>query len=266
MQAEVAVSRMFAAGILPSIIITGLFFGLIALWAHRNPEAMPTGESFTLKEKLSSLKSLIGFLVLFVFMLWGILSGFFSPSEGGAVGAAGALLIMIVRGKMTPKVIWGCLKDSAKTTCMIFLIIVGANYFGTMLAMTRMPAMLASALVSPDVPAFAVIWIIVVVYLILGTAIDSLPVVVILTPIFMPIVQAMGWDPIWFGIITLMCMFIGLITPPTGIPVYIMSGMTGVPLMKSFKGCLPFLILLILTLALFMYFPRLSTWLPSLVV
>jgi len=263
MMSGVSVGRMFAAGIVPSVIIIALSFILITIWAKRDPEAMPAGERFALKEKILSLKGVLGFMALFLFMLWGIFSGFFSPSEGGAVGAFGAFIIMIIRRKATFSTILRCLVDSVKTTCMIFIIMIGANYFGTLLAMTQMPRRLAQSLVSMDASSYAILWIIIGVYILLGMAVDTLPLIAILTPIFWPIVEAMHWDPVWFGVITVMCMLIGLITPPDGIPCYIMSGIAGVPLMRVFKACVPFFIMLVIVLILIIYIEPISTWLPG---
>ena len=263
MMSGVSVGKMFAAGIIPSVVVIALSFVLIVFWAKRDPEAMPAGEKFTMKEKVQSLKGVIGFLALFVFMLWGIFSGFFSPSEGGAIGAFGAFAIMVIRGKANFAIVWRCLKDSVKTTVMIFIIMVGANYFGTLLAMTQMPRKLAQAMVGMDASPYTVLWIIIAVYIALGMAVDTLPLIAILTPIFWPIVEAMHWDPVWFGVITVMCMLIGLITPPDGIPCYIMSGIANVPLMKVFKACMPFFLMLVVVLIMIIYIQPLTTWLPG---
>jgi len=263
MMTGTSVGKMFAAGIVPSIIIVALSFVIITIWARRDPEAMPRGEKFTFKEKVKSLKDIVTFMALFIFMLWGILTGFFSPSEGGSVGAFGAFLILVARRKATFPVIWRCLKDSAKTTTMIFIIMVGATYFGNMLALTMMPRALAQAMVAMDTSPFVVIWILIAVYIILGTAVDTLPLISILTPIFWPIVIAMNWDPLWFGVITVSCMLVGLITPPDGVPVYIMSGISKVPLMTVFKNCMPFFFLLVGVLTLIVYCEPLVTWFPA---
>ncbi len=265
MNSSVSVGKMFAAGIVPSVIVIGLSFVLITVWARIKPEDMPIGgETFTMQEKLRSLKGLIGFVCLFVFMLWGILTGFFSPSEGGAIGAAGAFLIMLIRRKATRANIWICLRNSIKTTCMIFILIIGAKFFGTLLASLQMPAKLAATLSSMDASPYVVLWIIVIVYILLGMVMDTLPVIMILTPIFMPLVNIMKWAPIWFGIITVMCMLIGLITPPVGLPVYIMAGISKKPLTKIFKACMPFFVMLMVLMVLIIYIQPLTTWLPNL--
>jgi len=260
--ANLSIGKMFAAGIVPAIIIVVLACVTVAIMAKRDPESMPAGEKFTLKEKLSSLKGVIAFAVLVIFMLGGIFTGFFSPSEGGAIGAAGSFILMLVRRKATPAIIWKCLKDTAKTTGMIFILMVGASNFGKMLAFTRMPHLLASSLASWEA-GFMVIWVIIFVYIILGMAIDTLPLITILTPIFIPLINVMGWDPMWFGNIMVMCMLLGLISPPDGIPCYIMSNISGQPLMKVFGACIPFFIMLVIVLVAMVFIPSLSTWLPA---
>lgn len=261
--AGVSVGDMFAAGIVPAIIVIGLSFVTVMIMARRDPEAMPAGEKFTLLERLRSLKGILGFAALFILVLGGIFSGFFSPSEGGAIGAFGSFIIMAIRRKASFANVWRSLKDSIKTTVMIFLIMIGANIFGTFLAMTQMPAVLAESLSTMGTSPYVVLWIVVAVYLVLGMCIDTLPLITILTPIFWPLVMAMGWNPLWFGVIMVMCMLIGLISPPDGIPCYIMSGIAKVPLMSVFKASLPFLIMLAGATILFVYVEPLSTWLPS---
>ena len=260
--ASLSVGKQFAAGIVPAAIVVVGACITVAIMARRDPESMPAGEKFTLREKLASLKGVIAFSVLVIAMLGGIFTGFFSPSEGGAIGAAGSFIIMLIRRKATFAIIWRCLKDTAKVTGMIFILMIGANYFGSMLALTQMPANLARSMASWE-SGFMVIWIVIFVYIILGMAIDTLPLITILTPIFFPLVIAMGWDPLWFGNIMVMCMLLGLISPPDGIPVYIMSNISKQPLMKCFGACIPFFIMLFVVMIVMVYIPSLSTWLPN---
>jgi len=260
--ASLSIGKQFAAGIVPAAIIVVLACVTVGIMARRNPEAMPAGEKFTLREKLVSLKGVIAFTLLVILMLGGIFAGIFSPSEGGSIGAAGAFIIMIFRRKANKEVIFKSLKGTAKITGMIFILMIGAEYFGTMLALSRMPTTLATSLSSWE-SGFMVIWVVILVYIILGMAIDTLPLITILTPIFFPLVLAMGWDPLWFGNIMVMCMLLGLISPPDGIPVYIMSQMSGQPLLKCFWACAPFFLMLFVVLVVMVYIPGLSTWLPA---
>ena len=263
--AGLSVGKMFAAGVVPAIIVVGGACLTVFIMAKRNPADMPAaGEQFSLIEKIKSIKGIVGFAVLVIIMLGGIFSGFFSPSEGGSVGAAGALIIMIIRRKAKLKVVLMCLKETARMAGMIFVLVIGASVFGTMLAMSQMPAMLARSMAGWEA-GFMVIWVVILVWIILGMAIDTLPLITILTPIFFPLVIEMGWNPYWFGNIMVMCMLLGLISPPDGVPVYIMSRISGQPLMKTFWACAPFFLMLFVVMIFMVYIVPLSTWLPAFV-
>ena len=263
--AQLSVGKMFAAGIVPALIVVFGACVTVFIMARRAPSDMPaSGEKFPLIEKIKSLKGVAGFAALVIIMLGGIFNGFFSPSEGGAIGAAGAFAIMLVRKKASPEVIRLCLIETGKTTGMIFLIVIGASLFGKMLAMSQIPAALARSVAGWEA-GFLVIWAVILVWMILGTAIDTLPLITILTPIFYPLVLAMGWNPYWFGNIMVMCMLLGLITPPDGVPVYIMAKISGQPVMKVFAACIPFFIMLFVVMIVMVYAVPLSTWLPALI-
>ena len=260
--AELSVGKQFAAGIVPAIICIGLACVTVVLVARRDPDAAPRSREFTLREKFASLKGLVGFGVLFVIVLGGIFSGFISPSEGGAIGAFGSFVIMVLRKRATKAGILAALKDSMKTTAMIFMIMIGAKIFGTFLAMTGLPKALAASLATLG-SGYAALWVIIALWLVLGCFIDSLPLIIILTPIFWPLVVLMNWNGYWFGIIMVMCMLIGLITPPVGMSVYVMAGVSKTPIGTVFKGSMPFLVSLVVALVILVYLPGLSTWLPS---
>ncbi|MDR3294492.1 MAG: TRAP transporter large permease [Clostridiales Family XIII bacterium] len=261
--ASISIGSQFAAGIIPAVMVIIMSFITIAIITKRDPEAAPAGHRFTFLERLYSLKGIIGFGVLFILVLGGILTGFISPSEGGAVGAFGSFVIMIIRKQATVKNIISSLRDSIKTTAMIFCIMIGANIFGTFLAMAGLPKALAKSLTGGNLNEYVVLWIVIVLFVILGCFVDSLPLIIILTPIFLPLVKAMEWNLYWFGIIMVMCMLIGLITPPVGMSVYVMAGVAKADLMTVFRGCTPYLFMLIIAMVILVYVPQLSTWLPS---
>ena len=260
--AQLSIGKQFAAGILPALLCIGLASVTVSIIVRVDPDAAPRGQTFTFRERMASLKGLIGFGILFVLVLGGIFAGFISPSEGGAIGAFGSFVIMIIRKKATVANMGNALRDSMKTTAMIFMIMLGANIFGTFLAITGLPKALATALTSLG-SGYAAIWIIIVVWLILGCFVDSLPLIIILTPVFWPVVEAMNWSGYWFGVIMVMCMLIGLITPPVGTGVYVMAGVSKTPLWTVFRGAMPFLASLIVATVVLVYVPSLSTFLPS---
>ena len=261
--ASVSIGKQFAAGIIPAIVCIVLSCIAIAIIARKNPESAPRGETFTFREKMASLKGLIGFAIIFVLVLGGIFSGLISPTEGGAIGAFGSFVIMILRKKAQFAAISKALLDAMKTTAMIFMIMIGSTIFGTFLSMSGLPFAMAKSLTSWDVSPYVVLWIIIVVFLILGCFVDSLPLIIILTPIFLPLAQGMGWDLHWFGVIMVMCMLIGLITPPVGMSVYVMAGVSKTPLATVFKGAMPFLITLVIALICMVYIEPISTYLPN---
>jgi tripartite ATP-independent transporter DctM subunit len=259
-----SIGAMFAAGVLPGIMLTVLFIGAVALITARDPKAGPAGEHFNLKERIVALKGIIAFLILFILVLGGIFGGFITPSEGGAIGAFGSLVFLIIRRKANFRNIVLALSDSIKTTAMIFTIMIGAYIFGVFLTVSRMPTRLAGWAVEMNVPPFAVLLMLLLIFIVLGCFIDALPLTIILVPIFLPLIREMGLNGIWFGVLMVFCMQIGLVTPPVGMCCYVMAGVAkDVPLQAIFKGALPFLLTLVVGMVLVMIFPGLATFLPG---
>ena len=261
-----SIGKLFAAGIVPGIMLMIIFWITIGIITNRDPEAGPAGERFSLKERFKSLSGVIGFVVLLLIVLGGIFGGVISPSEGGGIGSLGAFVILLLRRRGTMKNIISALRDTIKTTAMIFIIMIGAYIFGYFLTQTRMPANLASVASGLAVSPYLILAVVLLVYVVLGCFVDSLPLVIILTPIFWPLVTQFGWNGIWFGVLMILCMQIGLITPPVGMCVYVMAGVAkDVPLQQIFKGAFPFLIALIAALVVVVVFPQIATWLPGVI-
>ncbi|MDR2295641.1 MAG: TRAP transporter large permease [Clostridiales Family XIII bacterium] len=259
-----SIGDMFAAGIVPGVLLMLIFMATIAIITARDPEAGPAGERFSIGERIRSLKGILGFLILFIIVLGGIFGGLISPSEGGAIGAFGSFIILIMRKRASLRNIIAALKDTIKTTAMIFIIMIGATIFGYFLTVSTMPRALANAMVAMHVPSMFVLIIVLLIFVILGCFVDSLPLTIILVPIFWPVLTEMGWNGIWFGVLMVLCMQIGLITPPVGMCCYVMAGVAkDVPLQKIFRGALPFLAALVVTLVLVVVFPQLAIYLPS---
>lgn len=265
----IAVGRMFAAGILPGIVLSLSYIAMVIILCRIDPEAGPTGtSSFTLKEKLIAMKGIFPIMLLFSLVLGGILFGWFTPNEGGAVGATGSLLFLLIRKKInqqTFKSIIDALKATIRTTAMVKLIIIGATLFGYFLTISRLPSAMADWVFELNVSPYIVLIFILFIYAVLGCFIDSLPLIILLVPIFLPIIDSLGFDLIWFGVLMVMIMQMGLITPPVGMVCFVVAGVAkDVPLWTIFKGTMPFLISLIIAIAVVIAFPILSTWLPSL--
>jgi len=204
-------------------------------------------------------------LILFVVVIGGIFIGLFTANEGAAIGAFGAFIFMIIRKKANWSNIKTALFESLKTTAMIFLIIIGAYVFGAFLTVSGLPTALASVISSLPVSRYLILVLILLVYVALGCIMDSLSMVMLLVPIFLPIIKTLGFDPIWFGVLMVMVMETGLITPPVGLNAYVISGVAkDVPLHRVFQGVVPFIFALFAAVAVVIIFPQLALFLPGL--
>jgi len=263
-----SIGSLFLAGILPGILLTVLFIITIWVITLRNPSwgpPSPEGKS-SLKEIYTNLytSGLLEVFVVFAITFGGFFAGWFTPTEAGAVGVGGVLLVTLIRKSLTWEVINKSLADTTVTSAMIFLLVAGATIFGRFMAIARIPYELAAWAGALPFEPFIVVAVILFILLILGTFIDSLPLMLLTIPIFYPVVvQNLGYDPIWFGIIMVLVVSMGCITPPVGINVYVIKGVTNVPLNDIFKGIWGFLIAILVCCALLIVFPQIATFLPS---
>ena len=261
-----SIGALFAAGIIPGILLTGCYIGAIIIQVVKNPAKGPKGEQFSTKEKVQALVKIIPILILFVVVIGGIFIGFFTANEGGAIGAFGAMLFMLYRKWGKWKEFFHAVFESIKTTAMIFLIVTGAYAFGYFLTVTMLPTMLASTIAGLAVPKYAILILILLVYVALGCIMDSLSMIVLLVPIFLPIAQQLGFDTIWFGVLMVMVMEMGQITPPVGINAFIIAGIAkDVPLGRVFRGLVPFILALVVAIAIVLIFPQLSLFIPNMI-
>ncbi len=262
--ATIGIGKMFAAGILPGIILALCYVGVIVVTCLMDKDAGPKGDKYTVAEKLKALFGLLPVILLFALVIGGIFAGWFTASEGGAIGAFGAFVIMIFKRKATWKNIVNSLRETIKITAMIFLIMIGAYIFGYFLTISNAPTELATWAAGLNVSKYIILFFVLLVYALLGCFVDSLPLIVLLVPIFLPIIEALGFDTIWFGVLMVMLMQMGLITPPVGMCCYVMAGVApDVPLQKIFRGTAPYLIGLAIAVLIIVIFPQLTTWLPS---
>jgi len=266
---EESIGKLFVAGILPALLITLLFIAAIYVRCRFAPDQGPPGEQFTLKEKLRSLTGLIDTLAVFSLVIGGLFFGFFTPTEAAAVGAFGVLAVSLIRRQLTWQGFVNSLYETLKTSCMVMLLIAGAVVFGKFLAVTRIPFNIASWIGGFDLPPFAILTMIIIVYFLGGCFMDALAFVMLTIPIFFPVVTNLGYDPIWFGIIIVMVTEMGVITPPVGINVYVVYGVAesvigGVPLESIFKGIVPFLLAVIVGLIIMILLPQIILVLPNL--
>jgi tripartite ATP-independent transporter DctM subunit len=262
---EQSIGRLFMAGLLPGLILVLLFILAIVIWTRMRPELGPKGPKVPLREKLASLSGLIETLLLFVLIMGGLFWGFFTPTEAGAIGAFGTLLLGLAGRNLTMKGFIASLAETTRISCMILVIVAGATIFGHFLAVSRIPFDIARGVSEIQLPRYAVMLLIIMVYLVGGCVIDSLALIMLTIPIFYPVVLFLGYDPIWFGVIIVLVTQIGVITPPVGVNVYVVSSVArDVPLEVIFKGVLPFLAALIIGTLLLIPFPQLALFLPGL--
>ena len=267
MSTEQSIGRLFIAGILPGILLMSLYIFTIVILTRRNPDLGPAGPRAGWQERLTALKGGLGeVLIIFAISMGGLFAGWFTPTEAGAVGAAGVLLVSLLGRSLSWEGFKKSLLDTTRTTAMIMLLIAGAVIFGRFMAISRIPFELASWARDLALPAAAIMAIILLIYFVLGCFIDALALVLLTIPIFYPIVvNNLGYDPIWFGVIIVLVVAMGVITPPVGMNVYIIKGVApDVPLETIFKGIWPFLLAIVVCLAILISFPSISTVLPNL--
>lgn len=241
--------------------------GSIYIVSFRNSKLGPPGVKSTWRERLKALKGgLLEVIIIFFISLGLLFAGIFTPTEAGAVGVAGVFLVTILQKRMSWEIMRKSLLDTTRTSAMIMLLVAGAIIFGRFITLSRVPFELAEWASNLELPGFAIMAIILFIYLVLGCFIDALALILLTIPIFYPVaVDVLAYDPIWFGVIIVMVVAMGVITPPVGMNVYIVKGVArDVPLEVIFRGIWPFLIAIIMCITLLIAWPELATFLPSL--
>jgi len=262
---EQSIGRLFLAGVAPGILITLLFCAAIYIWCRWQPAAGPAAPPTNWQRKFKSLGGVMETVALFALVMGGMFTGKCTPTEGAAVGAGGTLLIVCLKGHGRWPLLVHSLKETIRTSCMVMSIVAGAIIFGHFLAVTQIPMELARWLAALPLPAFLIILLIILFYLVAGCFVDALALVILTVPIFYPVVTALKYDLVWFGVIIVVVTMMGVITPPVGINAYVVSGLArDLPLPTVFKGCLPFLAALIVAAFLLVLFPQICLFLPGL--
>ena len=261
---EESVGKLFIAGIIPGILLTFSLFAAIYVTILLNPEAGPRGLQTTFREKVLSLKGTWGIIVLFIVVIGGIYSGVFTPTEAAAVGACGAFIFTVGKRRLTIQNLKSSLLDTGKTTAMIFALLIAAGLFSKFLALSTLPVTLTKFVSGLEISRYAVVAGIFVIYLILGSIMSSIEMVIITLPIFHPLIVALGFDSIWFGVVTVAMVEVGVMTPPVGINVYVISGVApDIPLYVIFRGIVPFVIAMLISIAILTVFPQIALFLPG---
>jgi C4-dicarboxylate transporter DctM subunit len=263
---EQSIGKLFAAGILPGILLSCLFLLTIHLRVMRNPSLAPPGPRTSFKEKIRSFSGVLETLLIFAMVMGGMFFGIFTPTEAAAVGAFLTLLIAIVRRQLSWKGFVQSLADTTKISCMVMVIVTGATIFGHFMAITRVPYDLATWVGSLPLHRSAIMGVVVLVYLFGGCFMDALAMIMLTIPIFFPVAQTLGFDPIWFGVVIVLITEMGVITPPVGVNVYVVYGVVRqeVPLEAIFRGVLPMLAALLVCNLILLLFPQIALFLPSL--
>jgi C4-dicarboxylate transporter DctM subunit len=260
---EVSIGKLFMAGIIPGILEAVFYMITIWIMCKWRPHLGPPGESTTIKQKVVSLKGTWAMLVLFVLVMGGIYMGIFTPTEAGAVGAFGSIVISFIGRKLTWPNLRGSVVETAQTTAMIVFMIVGAFMLMRFLAISKLPFFIGDLVAGLPVGRMWIMIAIIVMYIILGCFLDIYAAIILTCPIIFPAVMALNFDVIWFGVIMVRVMEMGLITPPMGMNVFIMASVSDVPIGTIFRGVVPFIIADILHVALLVAVPSLSLFLPN---
>ena len=260
---EQSIGALFLAGVVPGLMIAGLFCLSIFIRCSRDPSLGPPGPRVSWSLRFRSLVGVIETLLLFALVMGGMFFGFFTPIEAAAIGAGGSLLIALAKRKLDAQVLGRILLETVRTSCMVLFIVTGAIIFGRFLAVSRIPFTVASWFASLPLPGFAVMALIILFFLFAGCFIDALALVLLTVPIFFPVVSRLGYDPVWFGVMIVLLTQMGVITPPVGVNVYVVGGIErDIPLQTIFKGAMPFLYMLILSAGLLVAFPKICLFLP----
>jgi C4-dicarboxylate transporter, DctM subunit len=262
---ETNIGKLFAAGVIPGVLTALLMMAAIVYMTSRDPEHAPAGKRSTWPERWAALRGIWGVALLVVVVLGGIYGGLFTATEGAGFGAAGAFLFALARRRLTWAILYQVLVESARTTAMLFTLLIAATIFANFVNFTTMPNDLKEWITHLGLSPVMIITAMMLIYIVLGTVMEELTMVLLTIPLFFPIVTSLGFDPVWFGVLIVMIVQIGLISPPVGMNLFVINTLLPkVGLSNIFKGCWPFVLVMMFVLGLLIAFPQLSLWLPSL--
>jgi tripartite ATP-independent transporter DctM subunit len=262
--AEESVPMLFAAGMIPGLILAGLFMVVIWVIARLRPEWAPAGPRMAARQRVLAVLAMWKLVLLFGLAVGGIYTGWFSPTEAAGVAAFAAIVIAAATGQLSWRSFYEALIETLQTTAMLMFIIVGAWIFAYFVVQTRLPKGLVDLVNYFELAPWAVITIILIFYIILGCVLDSVAIILVTVPVFLPVVLAMGYDSVWYGILMVVVVEIGLITPPVGLNIFVMRAqLPDVELMTMFRGIAPFLVADAALIVLLLLFPQIALWLPG---
>ena len=261
---EQDIGKLFIAGIVPGLLAVGMYIATINIIAFVRPGFLPSAPRHNWAERIAAVRDVWAVVLLFVFIIGGLYGGLFTATEAAGMGAAGAFIISVLRGKLSREDFWRCLIESLRTTAAVFTILIGALIFGYFLTITQTPQKITEFLTGLGLGPYGVLVLIMLMYLVLGCIMDAMAMIILTIPIIFPVIKTLGFDPIWFGVIIVMTVELGLIHPPVGMNVFVIkSVIKDVKLSTVFYGVMPFVLTDILRLAVLIAFPILALWLPS---
>jgi tripartite ATP-independent transporter DctM subunit len=262
--AEQSVPKLFAAALIPGVLLTLLYMAIAVLVAVARPQYAPAAPPASLAARLKAVSGPWQFIVLFVVTIGGIYAGVFSPTEAAAIGAFGAIVLGALGRRLTLPALWQSIESSVTISCLLFAIIIGANLFSFFIVQTHFPMLLADGARAMHLPALAVMAMIIVAYIVMGCFLEGIGMVLITVPVFLPLVMHFGYDPIWFSIIVVIVVEVGLIHPPVGMNLFVIQAQApDVRITSIYRGIVPFLIGPLILIVLLFLFPQLALWLPK---
>ena len=261
---ETHIGKLFAAGVIPGLLCAALLMGAVAWITWRDPSAGPAGERTSWPDRLKAVRDIWGVALLVVVVLGGIYGGVFTATEGAGIGAMGAFLFALARRALTLRVLGSVLVESARTTAMLFTILIAAMLFSGFINFTTMPGDLKDWILHQGLSPLMVVGAMMLIYVLLGTIMEELSMVLLTIPVFFPIVTGLGFDPVWFGVLIVLVVQIGLISPPVGMNLFVLNALLkDVGLKQIFRGVWLFVLALVVALVLVLQFQPLSLWLPG---
>src|ERR1051325_2382544 len=261
---ETSISKLFLAGFLPGLLTVAGFMLAISIMTRFNPRLGPPARRVAYRDRFVALRGIWGSAALFLLVIGGLYIGVFSPTEAASVGAVGALVLGLVNRTLNRELLGTALLETVKTTAMIFTILIGAILFNNFLILASVPTLVSAWIAGLPLGKTAILLVIIGMYFILGCLLDSLAIILLTIPIVFPIVTALGYDPVWFGIIIVMVVELGLITPPIGMNVFVLKGIAReVPLETIFRGVTPFIVAQVILILILIAFPEIALWVPS---
>ena len=260
---EVSIGKLFMAGIIPGVLEVLFYIGVVIVMCRFNPKLAPAGPSVGFREKVVSLRYTWPILALFLLIMGGIYRGWFTPTEAGAIGSFGIIVITAIFGGLTRNNFYASVLEAAQTTAMIVVLVAGGFIFLKFITLSRVSEWLAITASGLPLPPLIILLFIVLMYIVLGTFLDIMSAMVLTVPVIYPVILALGFDPIWYGVIMVRVMEVGLITPPVGLNNFILAGVTDTPLGIIFRGVVPFVIADLIHISFLIAFPGLSLFLPS---